>query len=370
MGRTDLAARAIADTGLPGVSAFAALSGGKDTADGAMMGDAEQEHAIHVALVTAKFDQPGWERVQRALSGVEILRVEPDDDDGLSRALQRADIAILQGDADPRFVAAPHLSWIHCGHAGIEQSADPRLFARGVVLTSAAGRSAPALAEHAIFLILRLLYDAPAPTTAQRSHQWGVAGYEQRSALCGKTVGIVGLGHTGRALVQRLAAFEVRLLGFRRRSGGLEGVDHVYSVDDGESIRDLLPRCDVVVLCVNLSDATRHLIGAAELAVMKSSAYLVNMGRGGLIDEPALIDALQRGEIAGAGLDTVSQEPLPTDSPLWDLPNVIITPHATPRLPDREERALDILLENIARYRRGAPLLNQISVRDQFTRAN
>ena len=124
---------------------------------------------------------------------------------------------------------------------------------------------------------------------------------------------------------------------------------------------------DFVVLATPLSDATHHLIGARELALMKSTAVLVNMARGGVVDETALIETMRAGGIAGAGLDVFAQEPLPADSPLWDLPNVAITPHTTPQVPDRTGRSLEMIVENVQRFRAGEPLLNLLTPADIYT---
>jgi phosphoglycerate dehydrogenase-like enzyme len=142
----------------------------------------------------------------------------------------------------------------------------------------------------------------------------------------------------------------------------------MYSTEWGDSLGPLLQQSDYVVLCVSLSDTTYHLLGRDEFAQMKDSAYLINMARGAVVDEEALAAALSSGKLAGAGLDTVSTEPLPAESGLWDLPNVIISPHTTPALPDREERSLAYVLENIEAYRKEEALVNQLTLRDMYTR--
>jgi len=123
-----------------------------------------------------------------------------------------------------------------------------------------------------------------------------------------------------------------------------------------------------VMLATSLSDATYHLFGANEFARMKKDAIIINMARGSVIDEAALIEALRAGKIAAAGLDVFETEPLPADSPLWDMPNVLLTPHSTPQMPDKTQRSINVVVENIARYRSGAPLLNAIDTRDLYTK--
>jgi phosphoglycerate dehydrogenase-like enzyme len=144
-------------------------------------------------------------------------------------------------------------------------------------------------------------------------------------------------------------------------------VDKVYSQAAGDSIDPLLEQSDFVVLALPLSDRTHHMIGDGELRRMKRTAHIVNMARGAVIDEAALLEALREGRIAGAGLDTFGVEPLPADSPLWDAPNTLVTPHFTPQVPDRTGRSLYIICENLRRYRAGEPLLNQLTSDDVYT---
>jgi phosphoglycerate dehydrogenase-like enzyme len=276
-------------------------------------------------------------------------------------------VAILSSDLDDRFADAPRLRWVHCDHAGLNKSARPWVFERGLLVTSSSGRSAPALAEHAIFFMLLFAYRFPDLLAAQRAHQWGIPGQDTLRGLIGRTVGIVGLGNTGRELATRAQALGMRVLGYRRQAEDVPGVDRLYAAERGESLDELLRESDFVVLATPLSDATYHLIGARELGLMKPSAVLVNMARGGVVDEAALIATMRAGRIAGAGLDTFAQEPLPPESPLWDLPNVLITPHTTPQVPDRTGRSLEIIRENARRYRAGEPLINQIEPRDVWT---
>jgi phosphoglycerate dehydrogenase-like enzyme len=135
----------------------------------------------------------------------------------------------------------------------------------------------------------------------------------------------------------------------------------------GDSLDVLIDGSDVIMLAAPLTDATYHLFGAREFKRMRNSAHLINMARGPVIDEMALIEALRAGEIAGAGLDVFSKEPLPADSPVWDAPNLLMTPHMTPALPDRTQRSIDMIVDNVARYRAGRPMLNAITQKDVFT---
>ena len=186
----------------------------------------------------------------------------------------------------------------------------------------------------------------------------------------GKTLGVIGLGHTGIEVAKLGRAFGMHVIGYRRHDRPRpECVDRLYSKEGGDSMDDLLRESDVVVLATHLSDETYHLIGARELDLMKSSAFLINMSRGTVVDEPALVAALESGAIGGAGLDVFEEEPLPPDAPIRFAPNTIITPHQTPALPNKLQRATDIILANIARYRAGESLLNALKPSDVYTRS-
>jgi hypothetical protein len=216
--------------------------------------------------------------------------------------------------------------------------------------------------------MLALAYQYPRFLDAQRAHQFGVPGQNELRGLYGRTVGIVGLGHTGSELAVRLKAMGMNVFGYRRSAGSPPaGIDRLYCAENGDTLDELLADSDFIVLAVPLNNATHNLIGRRELSLMKRSAYIINMARGAVIDEEALTEALYAGQIGGAGLDTFTKEPLPADSALWDAPNTLITPHATPQVPDRTGRSIDIIRENIRCYRAGEPLLNQLRPSDIYT---
>lgn len=320
---------------------------------------------------TLPFDPDQWARLEAALPPGQILRVDPSDDAAVAAALAEAEIAILQSDLDPRFIEAPRLKWVHCDHAGLTKSARPEVFEKGLIVTGSAGRSGPALAEHVMMFSLMLCARYPEFYEAQKRHQWrGLPDMDNIFALKGRTMGIIGMGNTGKALAVRAKAFGMTVLGYRRRDQPPpEGVDRMYCSDRGEGIEDILEQSDIVALVINLSDATRHMIGADQFARMKTSAYLVNLARGAVVDQEALITALTTGQIAGAGIDVMTPEPLPPEHPLWDTPNLLITPHFSAKLPDRSERSLQMILENVRRYRAGEEMLNQISKEDLWSEA-
>ena len=168
--------------------------------------------------------------------------------------------------------------------------------------------------------MLMLCSNYPAFYEAQKQKRWrGVPGSEKLRALYGRTLGILGMGHTGVELASRAKAFGMRVLGYRRRDLPVPpGVDRMYCTERGETIHPILEQCDILALVLNLSDATRHLIGRDELARMKPGAILINLARGGVIDEAAMIEALESGRLGGAGLDVMETEPLPETQPVVD----------------------------------------------------
>jgi phosphoglycerate dehydrogenase-like enzyme len=319
-------------------------------------------------VTTLRYEGEHWRHLADALAGAEILRFDNPDSPGFDAALKRADIAILAKDPDERFFKVSRLRWIHVDHAGLDKAARPEAFRPGLILTGSAGRSAPVLAEHALFFALALSYNYAAFHAAQRAHKWGVPGQDDLRGLFGRTIGIVGLGNTGRALATRAKAFGMRVLAYRRRAGSPPSeVDRLFSADAGEKLDILLRESDFVVLALPLSEATYHLIGERELDLIGPSAYLINMARGPIVDEAALVRALYERRIAGAGLDTFEIEPLPEESQLWEAPNTLITPHVTPAVPDRAARSLDIICENIRRFQAGEPLFNRLTEEDVYT---
>jgi phosphoglycerate dehydrogenase-like enzyme len=177
------------------------------------------------------------------------------------------------------------------------------------------------------------------------------------------------MGATGRELARRCAAFDVTVLGYRRRDQPPPtGVTRMYAADRGETIAPIVAESDVIVMAINLSDATYHMMGAAELARMKPRSILINLSRGPVVDEAAVAAALHSRQLWGAGLDVFDVEPLPEDSPLWGAPNTLITPHTTAPVADRLERTLAIIAENFRRYRNGEEMLNRMTGEDVYTK--
>jgi len=257
--------------------------------------------------------------------------------------------------------AAPGLKWVQSGGAGVERFMTPEFIASPIILTNAQGVYAIPIADQVMAFILHFSRRFNELVRRQIAREWEP--WERRGSeeLCGKTLGIVGLGRIGSEVAKRARAFGMRVIAVRRRPDRRsEFADEVRGVDE---LGWLLGESDFVALCSALTHETRHLIGEQELKVMKPTAFLVNIGRGRLIDEQALIAALRGGEIAGAGLDVFEREPLPAESPMWDMPNVMITPHDAGSSPRSHERFMAVFLENLRRYVAGEPLLNVVDKR-------
>lgn len=319
---------------------------------------------------TVPFQGAHWDRLVQAIGSDQMIVVDPKDASAVENALQSAEIAILAGDLDERFISAPKLKWIHCDHAGLTKSARPAVFERGLIVTGSAGRSGPALAEHVMMFALMLCSRYPDLYEAQKRQEWfRTPSMFDLRALYGRTIGILGMGHTGVELAKRAKAFNMTVLGYRRRDlPKPEGVDEMYSTDKGEGIETILKRADILALVLNLSDATHHLIDEAAIAQMKHGSIIINLSRGGVIDQDALMAALNSGHLAGAGLDVTDPEPLPSGHPLWTTPNVLITPHFTAAVPDKVDRSLDVISDNFKRYRAGEPMLNRMTAEDLWTK--
>ncbi|CAN5345638.1 hypothetical protein BH10PSE9_BH10PSE9_23200 [soil metagenome] len=333
------------------------------------MANTAKTRTIKAVLSTVPFKPAEIEQLRRAFAPAEFIRCAPNDDAAIANALKTVDVAVLAGDLDERHVAAPNLKWVHCDHSGLTRSARPDVFEKGLIVTGSAGRSAPALAQHGFYFALALAFDARALFKNQADHVWrGIPGYTDKLGLPGKTLGVVGFGHTGVEMAALGKAFGMKVIVYTRSlPDNASNVDRLLCADRGDIIDPLVAESDVVMLACQLTDATYHLFSAAQFARMKKTAFIINMARGPVIDTAALLAALRTGQIAGAGLDVFDQEPLPADSPLWDAPNLLITPHATPAVPDKTQRSIDMIVTNAARYRAGEPMINAISREDVFT---
>lgn len=276
------------------------------------------------------------------------------DDATLARHLDSADAVIAWKFPVERLAQAKRLRWIQLTSAGAEQLLPARDGLGDIVVTNTRGIHVDLMADYALGVLVMLQWDFPRMLRDQQARIWN-----QRLALplAGQTLGVVGAGAIGGEISRRAAAFGMDVLAIKRTPGAVDGAREVLTAD---RLREALPRCDFVILVVPVTAATRGMMGVAELRAMKRTAFLVNIARGSVVDEPALITALREGVIAGAALDVFDEEPLPADSPLWTLPNVILTPHVAGEPADYARRVAGVFLDNVARWRRHEPLRNVV----------
>ena len=257
-------------------------------------------------------------------------------------------------------LAAPRLRWMQQWSAGSEWLLrNTEAVAAPFVLTNASGVHAQPIGEHIMALALALTRGLHRAVRAQAEGRWQRPEMANGIAeLADQTMLLIGVGAIGERVAHFASAFGMRVVGVRRDPSRL--VQDVAEMHGPAALAALLPEADLVVITLPLTHETRHLIGEAQLRAMRSSACLINIGRGGTVDEDALVRALQEGWIAGAGLDVFEREPLPEDSPLWKMENVIVTAHYSGRTPRYDERASAIFLDNLERYLSGQPLRNVV----------
>lgn len=283
--------------------------------------------------------------------------------DELRERVGEADVLVVSGFWRNEFAErAPKVRFIQSISAGTDQYDRAVLRAQGIRLASAQGANERAVAEHAMALILALARQLHLGRDNQRQHRWrGMIGdpLRREKELGRATLLIYGLGRIGSRLATLARAFDMRLIGVKRSPGtGSEPVDELVTPD---RFHEALGQADFVALTSPLTPETDGLMSAAAFRAMKPSAYLINVGRGRIVDEAALVAALHEGRIAGAGLDCFHEEPLPASSPLWDFDNVVITPHAAGETQLYERRIVDLLMKNLARLHRGeTELLNGV----------
>ncbi|MBN1426952.1 MAG: D-2-hydroxyacid dehydrogenase [Anaerolineae bacterium] len=325
-------------------------------------------------LVTLSFEQPLLDKLSRVSPNLEIVQHEARSVDDIAEIMEEVEI-LYTLEAIPLAENAPNLRWVQLHSAGADSILQHPLYAQSDVLfTTANGIHAIPMAEYVIAQILAFSHHLPEMFEDKANAAWPKGRWKRYvpSEIHGSTLGIIGYGSIGRH-VARLAQGlgmkvlavkrDVRILADERYAkpgiGDPEGElpDRIYPP---QALHSFLKECDYVVLTVPLTSHTQHLIDAAALSAMKPNAVLINIARGGVVDEQALQDALIQETIGGAALDVFSEEPLPGSSPLWQLPNVIISPHISGFTPHYDERASDIFAENLRRYIAGEPLLNVV----------
>ena len=317
--------------------------------------------APDVLFCTESFHEKHRERFDRIAPDIEVV-VLRDEVEVSSADIERITIGFFSPDAWPERAAsfmavalsAPNMKWFHTMSAGVDHPVFQTFIDNGAILTNSSGTSAPPIAGTAMMYLLALARDLPRLMRAQAQHEWA---WERWRELTGRSVAVLGWGPIGQQFARLADAHGMKPTIVRRSVRGDEG----FPTRRLSELGAVLAEHDAVVLALPLNDDTREIISRQILASMKPGTLFVNVGRGELVDQAALVEALESGHLAGAGLDVTDPEPLPADDPLWGLPNVIITPHNSGSTDGTDRRAGDTFFENLERWVAGAELLNQVS---------
>ena len=313
-----------------------------------------------LGLDPEKIDKQYVELTQEAAPDMRVLVTR--DRETIEGVLDEIEIAVA-GFPQDLLPKAPRLRWFQQWGAGADwiMTDHPELADTELIVTSASGVHAIPISEHILAFLLAFCRDIPRAIRAQERCQWASRQTRHLFELSGKTILLVGVGAIGERSAELASALGMRVLGIRRDP--TVTVPHVEAMYAPSKLQSVLPEADFVVLTIPLTPETQGMIGEEELQAMKSTAYLINIGRGGTIQESAMIQALKEGWIAGAGLDVFESEPLPEESPLWKMDHVIITSHYSGLTPRYDERAMEIFLENLKCYRAGQALRNVVDKR-------
>ncbi len=306
------------------------------------------------------FDAYG-DRLSAIAPDLDVIALRPGEE--ISEAdVERITIAFFSNDAWPEragaffkvALATNNLRWFHSMSAGVDSPVFATFLERGARLTNSSGASAPPIAGTVMLYLLALSRDLPGWLRSQAAHEWSPAPF---SDLEGQRLVVVGYGPIGQEVVRLATAFRMDPVVVRRAARG----DEPCPVRPLDELADAVSDADAVVVALPLAPETRGLISAEVIAAMPSTAVFVNVGRGELVDQAALTDALRSGRLAGAGLDVFDPEPLPVDDGLWDLPNVIISPHISGASDGTTKRVAEIFLDNLERFVRDEPLRNEVT---------
>ena len=310
------------------------------------------------ALLLAEFGKPFYPRLRELFPDVDF--VEADSPEEIEREVVDAEVVFgyLTGS---QFEAARNLKWIQTLDAGMEGlfNSVPGIADTDIMVTNAQGAGAPMIGEHAVTMILMFARGMDRFAAKQRAGSWDQEyGSSIVQVAMGKTVGVIGLGKSGMEAAWRCKALGMNVIAVDRHDvDGEPVVEDVWGLD---RLGDLLEQSDFVVVTLPYTPENENMLGAAELAKMKSTAYLIVTSRGRIVEHGALVAALRNGVIAGAGLDAVVEEPLPSDNELFALDNVVITPHIAGNSPELDERTYDVFERNMRRYISGDPLRNVV----------
>jgi D-2-hydroxyacid dehydrogenase (NADP+) len=317
------------------------------------------------------FDQwnaPNWfpQRLQLEFPQVDVINLP--DYTRVDEEIGDAEVAVAWSIRPQQIAAAKKLRWIHSPAAAVHQLMFPELVNRDIILTNAREVHGPVVAEHVIALIFALAKKIPGSVRLQEKHIWGqqILWDEQPRVreVAGATLGLVGLGSIGRPVVKSAKALGMRVIAVREHpEKGSEGADAVFGPSQ---IHEVFRQGDYIVLAAPVTDSTKAVANAERLALMKGEACLINVGRGPLVDEAALLVALREKRIGGAALDVFPKEPLPADSVLWEVPNLLITPHTAALTDKLWERHYALFSENLRRFLNDEPLLFVVDKRKGY----
>ena len=323
---------------------------------------------IFVRHALDHWNVPSWfpERLRREFPRIEVVHLL--DSKRMDEEIAAAEIVISWSVRPEQIAAAKKLRWIHSPAAAVHQFIFPELVNSGIVLTNARDVHGPVVAEHVIALIFALARKIPDSVRCQEKHVWGQQmlwdELPRIREVAGATAGMVGLGSIGCAVAKSAKALGMRVIAVREHpEKGSEGADAVFAPARSDEV---FRQADYVVLAAPVTASTKAIANAERLALMKPDACLINVGRGALVDEVALAAALREKKIGGAALDVFSKEPLVADSPLWDAPNLLITPHTAALTDKLWERHYALFAENLRRYLNGKPLLAVVDKRKGY----
>lgn len=334
--------------------------------------------AARQVLITAELDEEHLTSLQERFGSKVVFRHHPvKQNEAAPPDLWEKVEVLYTHNSLPEPNQAPKLQWVQFDQAGIETHLEHPVLARKAVLaTTTSGANAAQVAEHALSMVLALGHKLPNMFTDQSQHKWSARRLERYipHELSGATVGIVGYGSIGQHLAHLLQPFRATLLASRRDI--MHPREYEYTLEGygdpeaklarrlypGKALRAMFKECDFVVVAVPLTSETTELISTKQFEAMRPTAYLVDLSRGGVVDQEALLAALDNGNLAGAALDVFPEEPLPADSPLWEHPNVIISPHVAGVSRHYQSRYIALFAENLRRFLAGEQLLNQVDL--------
>jgi phosphoglycerate dehydrogenase-like enzyme len=308
------------------------------------------------------WNAPTWvgDRLRADFPGVEVVQLL--DYDRVTEEIADAEVLVAASLRPEQFQQAEKLRWIHSPSTGVQQFMLPEVIASSVVITNGRTIHGMVVAEHAMALILALAKRLPSALRYQQQRTWGQGAMGEESPmpreLADATLLLLGAGSIGREVIPRAKAFGMKIIVVRENvQKGAEGADEVHSTSE---LDGLLPQADFVLVTLPTTSSTQAILNRERLSKMKSEAYLVNVSRGALIDEPALLECLQKKQIGGAALDVFSAEPLPAESPFWSLENLLITPHTAALARNLWQRHHALIADNLRRYLAGEPLRNVV----------